>query len=100
MVSPVKLIDSIWPLKVLSTHASETKDVHVPENTSNTASNDAEPVTDIECDVAVATNLYQPSSSAFPVQPAMFCVNPAVEPDTGVQPAVTANEMAPEQLSD
>ena len=93
-------MDSVWPLNELSTQANETKEEQVPENTSKTASNDAEPITDKECEVAVATNLYQPSSSALPTQPAIFCVKPAVDPETGEQPAVTAKEIAPEQLSD
>ena len=72
----------------------------MPENTSKTASKEADPVMDRECEVAVATNWYQPSSSAFPAQPAILCVKPAVDPDTGEQPAVTAKEIAPGQLSD
>jgi hypothetical protein len=73
---------------------------HPPEKSCTTGSKVADGITVTWWLVAVATNLYHTSSSAFPTQPEMPAVAPAVVPETGVQPAVTLSVVAEEQLSD
>jgi hypothetical protein len=75
---------------------------HVPEYTWNTASYKVPGATAISCDVPVATNEYQTSSSAVPAQPAADCVALTVVPDVvdeHVNEGLTVKATAPEQLS-
>ncbi len=65
---------------LLSIHAKLVRDAHVPLNICNTMSEMVEGLAVITCEVAVASNLYQTSSSAVPEQPTCDCDAPIEVP--------------------
>jgi hypothetical protein len=80
----------------------QPKDVNpeqLPENTSKTASNEEDPSTVTEWELAVATKEYHTSSSAVPTQPGNDCVAPVVFPDVKIHEEFTGKLVATLQLS-
>lgn len=97
MLKPLIVLVSAELPDVLFVQMRLVKPLQIPEKTSNTASVIVVGVTVIVWLVLVATNVYQTSSSAVPLQPASDCVALTVVPfDELVHVVVgfTVNELA------